>query len=200
MSGSDAVSEAMGGERSDSAIPDAVTSAMEALAPSVASRFGSGNFAVVAGGVSLFRAVRSYRKGKRKRALLRAVVGLFWVGVAVAQRRGRSGSNLGESDGSDPGLSEVARGSSDVTDAVEPGERDTDHATGEEVVNTTDADVEESDTAPELDGDPADADVDQRDVTGTDAVETTSETDESSEAQADDEPAATDETGDEAES
>jgi hypothetical protein len=164
MSENSAVSGATGDERGDSAIPNAVTSAMEALAPSVANRFGSENFAVVAGGVSLFRAYRSYQRGDRKRALLRAVVGLFWVGVVLAQRRGRS-------DGSGPGLSDVAGTSPDVEEAVEPGERETDHATGEEVVNTTDADIEESDTAPELDSDATEADVDQRDVAGTDAVE-----------------------------
>jgi hypothetical protein len=163
MSGTDAVSEALG-EENDSAIPDGVTSLMETLAPSVADRFGSGNFATVAGGVSLFRAYRSYRKGRRKRALLRGAVGLFWVAVAVAQRRGRSDSG--------PGPSEVANTSPDLEEAVEPGERDTDHATGSEVVNTTDADIEESDTAPELDSDASDADVDQRDVVGTDEVET----------------------------
>jgi hypothetical protein len=152
------------GEESDSRIPSGVTSAMETLAPPVADRFGSGNFAVVAGGVSLFRAYRSYRKGKRKRALLRAVVGLFWVGVVLAKRRGRS-------DSGGPDVSDVAGTSPDVEEAVEPGEHDTDHATGEEVVNTTDADIEESDTAPELDSDASEADVDQRDVAGTDAVE-----------------------------
>ena len=167
MSGTNAVSEALG-EENDSAIPDGVTSLMETLAPSVADRFGSGNFATVAGGVSLFRAYRSYRKGRRKRALLRAVVGLFWVGVAIAGRRGRSSTG-------GTAMSDVASTSPDVEGAVDPGERETDHATGSEVVNTTDADIEESDTAPELDSDASEVNVDQRDVAGTDEVESASE-------------------------
>jgi hypothetical protein len=163
-------------KKADSAVPSGLTSVMESLAPPVADRFGSGNFGLVAGGVSLFRAIRSYRKGDRKRALLRGVVGLFWVGIVLARRRGRS-------DGSGLTASEVADTSPNIEGAVEPGRRDTDHATGENVVNTTDADIEESDTVPELDGDPTEGDVDQRDVTGTNAVETAAESDDSEESE-----------------
>jgi hypothetical protein len=178
MNSSDAVSEMTDAER-DSEIPSAVTSVMETLAPSAARGVKSSNFAAVSSAVSLYRAFKSFRKGDRKRGLLRAGVGLFWVGVVLAQRRRKK-----RSAGSD--ASNVTDAGSDLEDAIDPGERETDHATGSEVVNTTDADIDESDTAPEVEtsaeiGREASEDVDQRDVMGSDEVEAVSESDEDDE-------------------
>ena len=174
MNSSDAVSETNEPEV-PSEIPDAVTSLMETLAPSAARGVGSGNFAIASGVISLFRGVQSFRKGDRKRGLLRVGVGLFWVGVALAQRRRKKKKSSGSN------ASQVADTGSNLEDAVEPGERETDHATGSEVVNTTDADIEESDTAPEVETkteiDRDAEDVDQRDVAETDEVESVAETD-----------------------
>lgn len=179
MNSTDAVSETSDAGTGRK-ISSRVTSAMETLAPSVARHVGSGNFAAASGAVSLFRAVRSFRKGDRKRGLLRAAVGLFWVGVALAQRRRGK-----EPSGSE--LSRVADTGPDIEEAVEPGERETEHATGTGVVNTTDADIEESDTAPEAESpgesdlDATDADIDQRDVVGRSEAENAGESSEGDE-------------------
>lgn len=169
MSSVDAVTEKVD-ERTDGL----AGSPVESLARTVARHARSGNLAAASGAVSLVRAGRTFLKGNRKRALLQAAVGLFWVGVALAQRRagGRSESEAS----STTEISEVADTSPDVEDAVDPGDRDTDHATGEEVVDTTDADVPSddssevgvsSDVAEEVAGGQAD----QRDVVGTDEIE-----------------------------
>lgn len=180
MNSSDAVSETNDAEAT-SEIPSAVTSVMETLAPSAARGVGSSNFAVASGVISLFRAVQSFRKGDRKRGLLRAGVGLFWVGVALAQRRRKKKSSASTA-------SQVADTGPDLEGAVEPGERETEHATGSEVVNTTDADIEESNTTPEVGtsaeiGREAAEDVDQRDVMGSDEVEAVGESGEADETE-----------------
>ncbi|UPV99282.1 MSCRAMM family adhesin SdrC [Halorussus gelatinilyticus] len=174
MSSSDAVTETL--DEGSNGFAARLGSLAESVGPALARQAESGNLAAASGVVSLVRAGRTFLRGDRKRGVVQALAGLFWVGVALAQRRsggfgatGESGTTTGR-DESD--LSEVATTSPDVEDAVEPGERDADHATGEEVVNTTDADVEESDTAPEIESDADAADVDQRDVTDvSDAVD-----------------------------
>ncbi|WP_137283313.1 hypothetical protein [Halorussus salinisoli] len=191
MSSSDAITETLA--EGGNGFADRVGS-LETVGAKLARHAGSGNLAAVSGVVSLVRAGRTFLKGNRKRGVLQALGGLFWIGVAVAQRRsGESGGSSERRSNSD--LSEVADTSPDVEEAVEPGGRESDHATGEEVVDTTDADVEESDTAPEvgtsadLDTDPDDGDVDQRDVTGSTDVGDDAETDGRT---ADDEPTETD--------
>ncbi|WP_435179581.1 hypothetical protein [Halorussus sp. AFM4] len=179
MSSSDAVSETL--DQGSNGVAQRVGSLAGTVAPKLAGHAESGNLAAASGVVSLVRAGRTFLRGDRKRGLLQALAGLFWVGVALAQRR--SGGAGGGSGGSRPDASEVADTSPDVEDAVEPGGHETDHATGEDVVDTTDADIDEADTAPEVDesaevaADVADADVDQRDVAeGTD-VEDVAESD-----------------------
>ena len=181
MSSTDAVSETL--DETGSGTVDRATSLFESLAPKLARHAESGNLAAASGAVSLVRAGRTFLKGNRKRGVAQALVGLFWVGVALAQRR---------SDGPGPHsgdeLSEVVDTSPDVEGAVEPGGRETDHATGEEVVDTTDADVEETDTAPEegvspeVESEVENGDTDQRDVVETAEVEDAAETGEDGEA------------------
>ncbi|MFC4549207.1 MULTISPECIES: hypothetical protein [Halorussus] len=159
---------------------------LSALEPRVTRHSKSGTLTAATGVVSLLRAGRTFLKGNRKRGLLQALAGLFWVGVAVAQRRGNSGPSGTE-------MSDVVDTGPDYEN-VESRERDTDHATGEEVVDTTDADIDESDTAPEVDSDVDAEDVDQRDVADTDEVETAADSEESGEGEATDaEAAGTDE-------
>lgn len=149
---------------------------------SIAERFGiadharSGNLAVASGVTSLVRAGRSLLRGDRKRGLAQALVGLLLVGVAVAQRRRGGGTRM----------SDVVRSSPDIEGAVEPGERETDHATGESVVDTKSADIDrsdiaESDATPESETGAETGDVDQRDVVETGTVDA-AEDDETAEA------------------
>jgi hypothetical protein len=186
MSSSEAVTETL--DEGGNGIAERVGALFEVFGPTLGRHAGSGNLAVASGVVSLVRAGRTFLKGNRKRGVLQALGGLFWIGVALAQRRsarsssGETGRDWDETAESD--LTEVADSSPDVTDAVEPGGRDTDHATGEDVVNTTDADIEESDTAPEIESD-VDGDVDQRDVAGSGDlgdVESESESDQATES------------------
>ncbi|UPV73254.1 hypothetical protein M0R89_11940 [Halorussus limi] len=177
MSSSDAVTETL--DEGTNGLAGRLGSLAETVGPQLARHAESGNLAAASGVVSLVRAGQSFLKGDRKRGVLQALGGLFWVGVALAQRRSGGSGGPGASDERrESDLTEVADTSPDVEDAVEPGGRDADHATGESVVDTTDADIEESDTAPEVETD-AD-DVDQRDVTGAtdveDAVEGETET------------------------
>ena len=167
-------------------LPEPASSALRRIQPYLSDSAESGNLAVVTGVVSLVRAVRSYRKGKRKRAILRALGGLVWIGIALAQRRrsgGGKGANLG---GGGEGTSDVEQSNVADTgpdlDDVETTEGTTGgEATGEEVVDTTDADIDESDTAPELDSDVDAEDFDQSDVVGTDEVEEMADGEETSE-------------------
>jgi hypothetical protein len=181
MSSSETVTETL--NEGGKGIADRVGALSEALGPALARHSESGNLAVASGVVSLARAGRTFLKGNRKRGVLQALAGLFWVGVGLAQRRseskrgsggrgssGETGRDWGENETTDLDLADVADSSPDVEEAVEPGGHDTDHATGEEVVNTTDADIKESDTAPEIESD-VDGDVDQRDVAGTDNLD-----------------------------
>lgn len=133
----------------------------EQVAPSLGDHARSGNLAVASGVVSLVRGGRTLLRGDRKRGLAQALVGLLLVGLALAQRRRKGG----------PEMSDVVDTGPDIESAVEPGERETDHATGESVVDTKSADIEESDTAPEVESDAARGDVDQRGVAGTDDLE-----------------------------
>lgn len=170
-----------------------VKSLAKPLLPGLSRQAESGNLAAASGVVSLVRAARTFRKGNRKRGALQALGGLFWVGVAFAQRQFGGSRSPGGSGG--PGrshsgdeLSEVVGTSPDVDEAVEPGGRETDHATGEEVVNTTDADIDETDTAPEEDLSPGvereveGDETDQRDVAERAEVENVTETGEEGES------------------
>jgi hypothetical protein len=179
MSSSETVTETL--NEGGKGIADRVGALSEALGPALARHSESGNLAVASGVVSLARAGRTFLKGNRKRGVVQALGGLFWIGVALAQRRsgsgpgrgssGKTGRDRSENETTDLDLADVADSSPDVEEAVEPGGHDIDHAIGEEVVNTTDADIEESDTAPEIQSD-VDGDVDQRDVVDTDDVGT----------------------------
>ena len=160
MNPSDVATEAT--ERIGATDDNRIRTMANRLQPQLARHARSGNLAAASGVVSLVRAARTFLKGNRKRGLLRAVSGLFWVGVALTQRRSESGSSGSE-------LSNVADTGPDL-EGVETGERDADHATGDSVVNTTTADIEESDTAPEVQSDVDAENVDQRDVVGTDEV------------------------------
>ncbi|NHN58167.1 MULTISPECIES: hypothetical protein [Halorussus] len=168
MSSSDPVSETL--DQRSNGVAQRVGSLAGTVAPKLARHAESGNLAAASGVVSLVRAGRTFLRGDRKRGALQALAGLFWVGVALAQRR--SGGDGGGPGRSRTDVSEVADTSPDVEDAVEPGGRDADHATGGDVVDTTDADIDEADTAPEIDesaevaSDVDEGDVDQRDVTG----------------------------------
>lgn len=171
----------------------------ESLAPTVARHARSGNLAAASGAVSLVRAGRTFLKGDRKRGLMQAAAGLFWVGVALAQRRAGGDAESapsGTTESSEGGdASEVTDTSPDIEDAVEPGDHGTDHATGEEVVDTTDADIEASDTESESGVSPSveSEDVDQRDVAGTDEIESAESSDgEEADAETADEDAETD--------
>lgn len=157
MNPSDTASEAT--ERIDATDAGRLRALANRLQPKLARHGGSGNFAAASGVVSLLRAARTFLKGNRKRGLLQVAVGLFWVGVALSQRRSGSGPSGSE-------LSDVADTGPDL-EGVETGERDVEHATGDSVVDTTDADIEETDTAS---GAESDADVDQRDVVDTDEI------------------------------
>lgn len=194
MSASDAVTETFDEEQSG--LTGKLASLAETLGPTLARQAESGNLAAASGVVSLVRAGRTFLKGDRKRGVLQALGGLFWLGVALAQRRSDSSGGVSTSSRSPSGddLSEVADTSPDVADAVEPGDRDADHATGEGVVDTTEADIEETDTAPEVESDVDTDDVDPRDVTDStdlaDAVEGDQSAGETeTEAQADEESA-----------
>ncbi|MFC4449593.1 hypothetical protein [Halorussus aquaticus] len=185
MSSSNAASETA--DRSGNDLAGRVGTLAETVGPKLARHAGSGDLALASGVVSLLRAARTFLKGNRKRGVRQLLGGLFWVGVALAQRRSGGADDSGGSRGSSErrsgtDVSEVADTSPHVEDAVEPGGRDTDHATGESVVDTTDADVEESDTAPEVGaspdaaGDVDDEDVDQRDVAESTPIEDAAET------------------------
>lgn len=161
MSSTDAVSgRGDANERTD--LEDKLGPLLDVFAPSLAGRAGSDNFAVAAGVLSLVRAGRTFLRGDRKRGLAQALGGLLLVGIALAKRRR-------ERAGPEP--SDVVDTGPDLERAVESGERETDHATGEEVVDTKSADIEESDTDAEVDSDVETGDVDQRDVAGTGTVE-----------------------------
>lgn len=170
MSSSDTVTETL--DEGGNGIAGRVTSLSESVAPALARQAKSGNLAAASGVVSLVRAGRTFLKGNRKKGALQALTGLFWVAVALAQRR--SGSTEESSAGSDSTEREADFG--DVVDSspdigeVETSDTGTDHATGEAVVDTTDADIEESDTAPEVESD-AEGDVDQRDVVDSDNLD-----------------------------
>lgn len=166
---------------------DSVRSLFERLGPHADRHARSGNLAAASGVVSLLRAVRTLRKGDRKRGIVQAASGLFWLGVATTQRR--SGSRSGDVDQSDVAATSVE------LDDVDAGTSDTDHRTGDEVVDTTDADLDETDTKPELDSDVDDADVDQTDVVDGGDVESVSE---ETDDEADEQETATDEETDEA--
>lgn len=186
MSSSNAASETT--DRSGNDLAGRVGTMAERVGPKLARHAGSGNLAAASGVVSLLRAARTFLKGNRKRGVRQLLGGLFWVGVSLAQRRsggsGRSSEHRSETD-----VSEVADTSPDVSDAVEPGGHETDHATGESVMDTTDADIEESDTAPEVGaspdvaGDVDDEEVDQRDVAESTGIEDAAETDDEDETE-----------------
>ena len=175
MSTSDAATET--GEVGSNGFAGLVGSVAETVGPTLARQAESGNLAAASGVVSLVRAGRTFLKGNRKRGVVQALAGLFWIGVALAQRRSEetgtsdTATQQGESD-----PTEVVSSSPEVGDAVEPDARDADHATGEAVVDTTDADIEETDTAPSVESDAEVGDVDQRDVAdSTDAADAAEE-------------------------
>ncbi|PSP54354.1 hypothetical protein BRC82_10590 [Halobacteriales archaeon QS_1_67_19] len=157
-------------------LPDRLDPVVETAAPALSDHARSGNLAVVTGVVSLLRAGRTFLRGDRKRGAKRALIGIALLGLAVAQRRRGSAK---------PDLSDVADTGPDVESAVDPDDRETDRATGEDVVDTTDADVEESDTAPELDSDVESQDVDQRDVAGSSDIAESTDDEADSESDAD---------------
>ena len=153
----------------------------------------SGALAAASGGVMAVRALNALRQRKWKRAGVRLLATGFWFGVAAFQRRS------GGSDGSGPGgvdvdQRDVANTSPDIEDVA----TDADEGTGTEshgdpskVVDTMSADIDESDTATELDSDVDASDVEQRDVveTGVDASDVDADESEDDEAE---EPAHTD--------
>jgi len=145
-------------EQDPDELPDPAGSALRRVQPYVSADGRTATLAAVTGIVSLFRAARTLRRGERKRGLLQALGGLFWLALALAQRP--TPSTVDRTDVADTGP-DIER--------VETDDPDDEHATGSDVVDTTDADLDESDTAPEVDGDAAD--VDQRDVVDTDEVE-----------------------------
>lgn len=150
-------------------LPEPASSALRRIQPYISDSARSGNLAVVTGVVSLVRAVRTFRKGDRKRAMLRALGGLVWIGIALSQRRrsgGKGGGGTGEVEQSD-----VADTGPDLDDLETTQEYGGEPATGEEVVDTTPADIDESDTAPELDSDVDAEEFDQSDVVGNDEIE-----------------------------
>jgi hypothetical protein len=172
MSSSDAVTEAV--DEGNNGFANTAGSLAESLAPALARHARSGNLAAASGAVSLVRAGRTFLKGERKRGLLQAAAGLFWVGVALAQRR--AGGDAGTGSSGPPSATDAVDTSPDIESAVEPGERDTDHATGEEVVDTADADVPSDDAsevgvADDMVEDVAAESVDQTDVAGSDDIE-----------------------------
>lgn len=126
-------------------LPEPASSLVERVQDALSEDGRSANLAIATGAVSLVRAVRAYRKGRRKRAALRALGGAFWIGLALVQRR--------RSKGSDVDSSEVADTSPDLDDVETGTQFGGEPATGGEVVDTTAADLDESDTAPELDSD-----------------------------------------------
>lgn len=174
MSSTDAVSETFDAEDGQGFV-DRAAALFETFGPHLDRHARSGNLAAASGVVSLARAGRTFLKGDRKRGLVRLLAGLFWVGVALAQRRGDSGESR-----SDSAASEVVDTSPDIEDVETGGSDREDHATGNEVVDTTDADIDESDTAPEesaeVEREVEDADVDQSDVVETAEVEDVAET------------------------
>lgn len=145
-------------EQDPDELPEPAASALRRVQPYVSADGRTATLAAVTGIVSLLRAARTLRRGDRKRGLLQALGGLFWVGIALAQRP--TPSTVDQRDVADTGP-DIERVDTDGSDG--------EHATGSDVVDTTDADIDESDTAPEVDADAAD--VDQRDVVETDEVE-----------------------------
>ncbi|WP_276300901.1 hypothetical protein [Halorussus lipolyticus] len=142
MSSSDTVTETL--DEGGNGIAGRVTSLSESVAPALARQAESGTLAAASGVVSLVRAGRTFLKGNRKKGALQALAGLFWVAVALAQRR--SGSAEESRSGSDFDSTERGTDFGDVVDSsadigeVETDDTATDHATGEAVVDTTDAD------------------------------------------------------------
>jgi hypothetical protein len=177
VSTSDAATET--GEVGSNGFAGLVGSVAETVGPTLARQAESGNLAAASGVVSLVRAGRTFLKGNRKRGVVQALAGLFWIGVALAQRRSEetgTSDTATQRDESDPAA--VVSSSPSVEEAVEPSDRDADHATGEAVVDTTDADIEETDTAPAVESDAEVGDVDQRDVTdSTDVADAAEESD-----------------------
>ncbi|MFC7080989.1 hypothetical protein [Halorussus caseinilyticus] len=168
MSSSDAVTETL--DEGSNGVADRAGSLAETVGPKLARHAESGNLAAASGVVSLVRAGRTFLKGERKRGALQALGGLFWIGVALAQRRsGGAGERRRESD-----LAEVAdtppdvdprdvTGSADVGDATEDDR--TEAATGTVAADGADAESDRADAADsEVDDetaaedDPADAD------------------------------------------
>lgn len=151
-------------EQDPDELPDPAGSALKRLQPYLSDDGRTATLAAVTGVVSLLRAARTLYGGDRRRGLVQALGGLFWLGLAFVQR-----SRQSEVDQTD-----VADTSPDIESAA-TGDSDGEHATGADVVDTTDADIEESDTAPEVDSDVDADDVDQRDVVETDDVESAAE-------------------------
>jgi len=152
-------------EQDPDELPDPAGSALRRVQPYVSDDGRTATLAAVTAVVSLLRAARTLRRGDRKRGLLQALGALFWVGLALAQRP--TPSTVDQTD--------VADTAPDI-EGVETDDPDGEHATGAAVVDTTDAAIDEPNTAPEVDGDAPD--VDQRDVVDTDEVESVADDDE----------------------
>ena len=147
----------------------------------VRSGVESGAFAGASGGVSLFRGLRSLRRGDSLRGLGRLLLGGLFVAIAVVQRRSKSGGSAG---------GERERGGVDQTDVVDTGPDiedvsegmtagDQSHASGDEAAAVVDAgpDIEDAEPSLESDSDAETTDGDQidtrtADVDQTDVVET----------------------------
>lgn len=165
-------------EQDPEELPEPASSLVERVQSVLGEDGRSANFAILTGAVSLVRGVRAYRKGRRKRAAFRVLSGLFWIGLALAQRRRNSESSVDHADVADTGP--------DLDDVETGTEFGGEPATGGEVVDTTPADIDETDTAPELDSDVDAEDVDQSDVAGTDEIdgmESGGETDETTDTE-----------------
>lgn len=129
----------------------------------------SGSLSAASGGITLLRAVQALRRGDRRRAGIRFLAAAFWIGVAVFQRRsgGNESGGLG-SVGDDVDQRSVADTSPDIGSIESDTATDGPDADGDpsDVVDTTSADLDESNTATEFDGGDAN-DIDERDVVDT---------------------------------
>ena len=148
------------------------------LGPRLQEHSRSGTMTGIAGGLSVLRAVRMFRRGRTGRALLQLLFGLVWIGIAATQRRERrEGGGAGGVDQSDV----VSTAPDDLAAAT------TDDAGIEHHENVDGVDTGTDDLAAAATDDGNDlgeADVDEREVvdTGTDAADAAEESDEGGDA------------------
>ncbi|ESP87439.1 hypothetical protein [Candidatus Halobonum tyrrellensis] len=142
----------------------------------------SGAFAAASGGITLVRAMNALRKRQWKRAGVRLLAAGFWFGVAAVQRRMSSGGSDDLGPSADVDQREVVDTSPDLGDVATDADEGTgteSHGDPSDVVDPMSTDIDESDTATELDSDVDPSDVEERDVasTGVDAEDAAEATD-----------------------